>query len=199
MAMQVYTLNDVDTSVAPQFYSANQAFGTSKSLALTGVPAGAWGVFSFSWGFNGTGNTVTSSSGTPVYGQGLNNLPNFIGQDVLMGAVMNLSSGANTVSVGNPNGGGVQSALALAVFTSAGANTNIVTPQFSNLTSSPTVPYGTSSLPLSGRVSTNGSYLLAGTACMTVTIDEEIHNKQPSTIRREILPLSTTLLGYRRV
>jgi alpha-L-arabinofuranosidase len=164
MAMQVYTLNGVDTTVAPLFFGANQAYGTSKSVTFSGIPAGAWGAFSFSWAFNGSGNTVTTTSGTLGYGQVFNDLPGYIGQAVLMGGVANLAAGSTTVTVANPNGGGVQSALAVAVFASTGANTNIITPQFSNLTASSIVNYGTTSLALSGRVSTNGSYLPAGTA-----------------------------------
>ncbi|HWD91752.1 MAG TPA: YDG domain-containing protein [Verrucomicrobiae bacterium] len=179
MAMQAYTLNGVDTNTAPVFVGANQAFGTSKSVVLSGVPAGgAWAAFSFSWGFNGDGNTVTSTGGTPIYGQVLNNLPGFIGQAVLMGGVGNLPAGSTTVTVANPNGGGVQSALAAAVFASAGANTNIITPQFVGLASSSSVAYGTSSLALSGQVGTNGNYLPAGTV-ITVAING---NSQSTTV-----------------
>jgi alpha-L-arabinofuranosidase len=179
MAMQAYTLNGVDTGTAPVFFGANQAFGTSKSVTLTGVSAGgAWAAFSFSWGFNGDGNTVTSTGGTPMDVQVLNNLPGFIGQAVLMGGVGNLPVGSTTVTVANPNGGGVQSALAAVVFASAGANTNIITPQIAGLASSSSVAYGTSNLALSGQVRTNGNYLPTGTV-ITVTING---NSQLTTI-----------------
>jgi hypothetical protein len=170
MAMQVYTLNGVDTTVNPLFFGANQAFGASKSVTLTGISTGSWAALSFSWGFNGSGNTITTTSGALSYGQVLNDLSGFIGQAVLMGGVADLGANSPIITVGNPNGGGVQSALAVAVFASAGVNTNLVTPQFSGLTGSTIVPYGTASLTLPGKVSNNGSFLPAGTL-ITVTIN----------------------------
>ncbi len=178
MAMQVYTLNGVDTTVTPLFFGANQTFGTSKSVVLTGISTGSWAALSFSWGFNGAGNTITTTSGALSYGQVLNNLPGFIGQAVLLGGVANLNASSTTITVGNPGGGGVQSALAVAIFASTGVNTNIVTPQFSGLAGSTIVPYGTASLSLPGKVSVNGSYLPSGTV-VTVTING---NAQQTTI-----------------
>jgi hypothetical protein len=173
MALQVYTLNGVNTSISPGFYHANQSYGTSLPVMVSSSGPGGWAAFDFSWGYNGAGNTVTSSSGALSYGQVFNDLPGYIGQAVLMGGVANLSAGSTTMTAGNPGGGGVQSALAVAVFTSAGVNTNIVTPQFTGLTSSSVVNYGTTSLALSGKVSTNGSYLPAGTV-ITVTINGKV-------------------------
>jgi endoglucanase len=119
MAIQAYTLNGVNTSAAPVFFHTNQQYGTNLSVNLTGVPAGAWAAFSFTWGFNGSGNYVTTTSGTLGYAQGLNNLTNFIGQDVLMGGVANLSAGSTTITIWEAGASGVQSGMAAAVFAAA--------------------------------------------------------------------------------
>jgi hypothetical protein len=110
MAMQVYTLSGVDTTFWPAFYGANKAFGTNVSVTLSAPPDGGWAAFSACYGFNGGGTTVTSTSGTPGYAQIQT------GDGVFMGGVTNLGFGDATISVGNAGGGGVQSALAVAVF-----------------------------------------------------------------------------------
>ena len=141
MAMQVYTLNGVDTTVAPAFYSTNGPYGTNGTVTLAASNvAGNWVVLDFSYGFNSTFDmSVDSTSGTTNYVQAI-----LGGYDVIMGAVLNLAPGPTTISVGNAIGGGVPKAMVLAVFTSAGINTNLITPQFSNLTASTVIPYGSS-------------------------------------------------------
>jgi len=176
MAMQVYSLNGVDTTVAPEFYSTNGPYGTNGIVTLTDdTVAGDWAALDFSYGFNSTFDmSIQSSSGTTNYIQAI--LGDY---DVIMGAALSLAPGATTISVGNAIGGGVPKALAVAVFTSAGINTNLIAPQFSNLTGSTVVVYGSSSVTLSGSVSsTNGTYLLPGTV-VTVTING---NAQQTTI-----------------
>lgn len=177
MAMQIYTLNNVDTSVAPVFYSSNAAYGTNATINLSGsTPAGAWAVLNFSYGFNSSFDmSIQSTSGSLSFGQVQ---PGTTGDDVIMGVAENLAAGATAISVGNAIGGGVQNALAVAVFQSAGINTNLVTPRFSGLTISAPVIYGSTSVPLSGTASANGSYLPPGTI-ITVTIDG---NAQQTTI-----------------
>jgi alpha-L-arabinofuranosidase len=168
MAMQVYTLNGVDTTTAPAFYGANGPYGTNGSVTLSdSTGAGDWAALNFSYGFNSTFDmSIQSTSGTTNFSQAISG-----DYDVIMGAVLDLALGATTISVGNAIGGGVPKALAAAVFTSAGINTNLITPQFSNLTGSMAVPYGSSSVPFSGTVSsTNGIYLAEGTV-ITVTIN----------------------------
>ncbi|HWD91771.1 MAG TPA: YDG domain-containing protein [Verrucomicrobiae bacterium] len=184
MAMQVYTLSGVNTNVAPVTYATNAAFSTNLSLTLaSGTSNGAWGALSFSYGFDGTGTPVLSTSGKTNYAMVLNTVvSNFQGDAVFMGSVSNLSAGASTISIGNASGGGVQVAMAIAVFTpgssgggGGGAN---VTPQFSGL-SSPTTTYGSANnVSLLGTVSTNGNYLPMGTT-VSATVDG---NKQQTTI-----------------
>jgi hypothetical protein len=167
LAMQVYTLNGVDTTVAPSFYGVNGPYGTNGSVTLSdSTAAGDWAALDFSYGFNSTFDmSIQSTSGTTNFSQTI------LGYyDVIMGAVLDLAPGATTISVGNAIGGGVPKALSVAVFASAGVNTNLVTPQFSNLTASTSVIYGSSSVTLSGTVSTNGLYLAQGTV-VTVTIN----------------------------
>lgn len=168
MAMQVYALNGVDTTLAPAFYSTNGPYGTNGVVTLSeSTAAGDWAALDFSYGFNSTFDmSVESTTGTTNFVQTI--LGDY---DVIMGAALNLVPGATTISVGNAIGGGVPKALAIAVFTSAGINTNLITPQFSNLTSSTVVTYGSPDVTLSGTVSaTNGSALAEGTV-VTVTID----------------------------
>ncbi len=165
MAMQVYTLNGVSTTNPPTVFTNNAAYTTNLNVALSGVPAGAWGVVSGCMGYNTEENTyLVPTSGTPGYAQILT------GDDVVMGGVANLAAGAGTVSLGNVGAGGVQMALAITVFASSGVNTNFVTPQFSGLPASTIAAYGSPSVALSGTVSTNGHYLPAGTA-ITVSVN----------------------------
>lgn len=167
LAMQVYSLNGVDTTVAPVFYNINGPYGTNGFVTLSdNTLAGDWAALDFSYGFNSTFDmSIQSTTGTTNFGQSV--LGDY---DVIMGAVLNLASGATTISVGNAIGGGVPKALAVAVFSSAGVNTNLITPEFSNLTASTAVLYGSSSVSLSGTVSTtNGIYLAEGSV-ITVTI-----------------------------
>jgi hypothetical protein len=110
MAMQVYTLSGVDTTVFPSFYGASAAYASSDSLLLSGPPTGGWAAFSICLGYSGTGTTITSTSGTIGYAQVQ------AGDAVFEGAVANLGVGDTTITVGNPGAGGVQSALAVAVF-----------------------------------------------------------------------------------
>lgn len=175
LAMQIYTLNGVDTTVTPAFYGANGPYGTNGSVTLSdSTGAGDWAALDFSYGFNSTFDmSIQSTSGTTNFVQSISG-----DYDVIMGAVFNLAPGATTISVGNAIGGGVPKALAVAVFASAGTNTNLITPQFSNLTASPAVAYGSSSVILSGTVSTNGIYPAEGTV-ITVTING---NAQQTTI-----------------
>ena len=177
MARQVYTLSGVNTGVAPVTYGTNIAFGTNGSVALSSsTPVGAWAALSFSYGFDSASGTfILSTSGKTNYAQVQNtSVTNFEGDDVLMGSVSNLAAGASTISVGNAGGGGVQMALAVAVFAPGSGN---VTPQFSGL-SGHTITYGTTSVTLTGTVSTNGNYLPSGTT-ITVTVDG---NAQQTTI-----------------
>ena len=173
MAIQVYTLSGVNTSVSPVAYATNAAYATNSLVTLSSsTPAGAWAVVSCNYGYQGNGVYLLSTSGTTNYAQVQNTfVPNYQGDDVVMGGITNLAAGVTTVSVGAATGGGVQQALAVAVFTpgSGGGGVTNVTPQFSNL-SSHTIPYGTTNVTLSGTLSTNGQYLPNGTA-VTVTIN----------------------------
>jgi fibronectin type 3 domain-containing protein len=123
MAMQAYTLTGVDTNQAVAVYSGSQQFAQTIPLTLSGsTPAGAWAAVNAAAGNNTQGTTtIQSTSGTPSYVDTFNpGVPNFVGQDVVLGGVANLAAGSSVLTATN-SAGGISFSFAAAVFAPAGA------------------------------------------------------------------------------
>jgi hypothetical protein len=123
LAMQAYTLTGVDTNQAVAIYSGSQQFAASIPLTLSSAtPAGAWAAVSAGAGNNTQGTTsILTTSGTASYVDTFNpSVPNFVGQDVVMGGVANLADGSSVLTATNSTGG-ISFQFAAAVFAPAGA------------------------------------------------------------------------------
>ncbi len=123
MAMQVYTLTGVDTNQAVMVYSGSQQFAQTIPLTLSSAtPAEAWAVVNAAAGDNAVHTTfITSTSGTTNYTDTPNvAVPNFVGQDVVMGEVADLAAGTGTITASNI-AGGISFSSAVAVFAPVGA------------------------------------------------------------------------------
>jgi len=110
MTMMPFTLNGVNTTVAPVTYGANSASATTLSVATSAhTPPGSWAAV-MSYDANG-GQTITqgSTSGTSTF-QSVNNT-----DEQALGYVGGLAGGATTISM-NHAGGAANCALAVAVF-----------------------------------------------------------------------------------
>ncbi|MGA3268410.1 MAG: glycoside hydrolase family 9 protein [Verrucomicrobiota bacterium] len=157
MTMQVFTLNGVDTTVAPATYGVgdgdvDNVAGNAISVTLAGsTPGGAWAVVNASGGDNGAGLAISSSSGVTNWIHIANN------QSQAMGVVQNLASGVSMITASDPTHNSTQVGLAVAVFSPLlSAGTNAVTPQFSSLTSQ-TINYGAANVLLTGTVGTSSN------------------------------------------
>ena len=135
MTMQVFTLNGVNTNVAPASYGIGSSDvdalpGNAISVTLAGsTPGGAWAVVNASAGDSSAsdglpgGLAITSSSGATNWLQIPNN------QDQVMGVVENLAAAISTVTAVDPTQNGTQVGFAVAVFAPVAgtpAPTNVV-------------------------------------------------------------------------
>ena len=113
MAMQAYTLNGVNAAYAPAYYSVNGNYvdgGTpaySVNVILSSATAaGAWAVLDCEQGSDATTMSVTSTSGTPSYGQADNtSVPGYNGNDAVMGGIAGLAAGSSTITGIDATGG----------------------------------------------------------------------------------------------
>jgi hypothetical protein len=121
LAMQVYDLSGVDTTVAPVTFGVGNSdiTGQALNLPVTTTMAGAWAdvVVSSGDGASGfpTADTITSSSGTPSYQWVLAN------QSALFGGVQSMAAGASTLTFATANTTSPQVGFAAAVFEPLGS------------------------------------------------------------------------------
>ncbi|MGD0744398.1 MAG: glycoside hydrolase family 9 protein [Verrucomicrobiota bacterium] len=166
MFMQVYTLSGVDTNATPTTAWIGQVATNLSVNTDPGTPYGSLAAV-ISVNYNGGGGndiTNTCSSGVAV---GYNFRPN--GLQCAMGYITNLSAGTSTITASAAGSPGNMD-LASAVFAPLlSADTNAVTPQFSNL-SNRTNNYGSANVLLTGTVGTTTNFLPNGTA-VTASVD----------------------------
>jgi endoglucanase len=161
LAMQLYDLSGVNTSAPPAVYATNSPTGAGTSLALASAAstlAGSWAAV-LGYDANGANSLgISASTGSSSYAD-VN-----IYQQQAMGYVTNLAVGSTTFTLTEGSGGGPTNIdLAVAIFAAAGAGpTNVVTPQFSNL-SNQTINYGTVNVLLTGTVGTSSNFPPDGT------------------------------------
>jgi fibronectin type 3 domain-containing protein len=111
MAMQVYTLNNVDNSQTPWAGGASQDFNNSGASAnFFGLPGGLFAAMNGAGGEASALLQFVATSGTLTYGTRI-----IGGDDVGMGAAVNLAAGDATLTETNTHGG-IAGVLAAALF-----------------------------------------------------------------------------------
>ncbi len=168
LTMQLYDLGGVNTSAAPAVYATNSPTGAGTTLSVASSASTLVGSWAAMIGYDANSAaslTNSASSGTAYYVDVYNN------QSQALGYVANLAAGSTTFTVTENSGGGsTKIDLAVAVFApAAGASTNVVTPQFSNL-SNQTIAYGAANVLLTGTVGTSSNSLPNG-AAVSASVD----------------------------
>ncbi len=161
MTLQLYDLSGVNTSTAPAVYATNSPTGAGTTLSVAssaGTLAGSWAAMLGYDANSAASLTNSASSGSSYYVDVYNN------QSQALGYATNLAAGSTTFTVTEiSSGGSTKIDLAVAIFAPAtGASTNVVTPQFSNL-SNQTIAYGAANVVLTGTVGTSSNSLPNGT------------------------------------
>jgi fibronectin type 3 domain-containing protein len=116
LAIDAYTLDNVDPTIAPTALGGAKQYGSDTlNEVFSSTPFGAF--VAVNAGSGGPGS-ITASSGTPSYAYFVNGsatTPQYSHQDVLMGGVLGLLSGSQTI-FHHDTSSGVPDTLATAIF-----------------------------------------------------------------------------------